>query len=124
MNRALAHRNSSIIFRQWSRKSYAIFASLGKEVQIGHIDDGISEKAIDKNKTKKSSKKDWNNSSLIETDDPDELMLVNTDLQLISLISEITNSDESSQHCCSQLTIYIINKFTFHPVCRMQKTIK
>ncbi len=116
MNRALAHRNSSIVFRQWSRKSYAIFASLGKEVKIGHLNEGVCEKAIDKNKTKKSSKEDWNNFSLIETDDPDELMLVNTDLQLITLISETINSDESPQHCCKLFTIYNFKNLTLHPV--------
>jgi len=116
MNRTLIHKTSSIVFRQWSRKSYAVFASLGEEVQIGHIDDGICEKAIDKNKTKKSIKRDWNKSSLIETDDPDELILVNTDLQLISLLSETINSDESSQHCCILFTTYNIKNLTFHPV--------
>jgi hypothetical protein len=116
MNRTLTFKNSSLVFTQWSRKSYAIFASLGKEVQIGHLDEGVCEKAIDKNKTKKSSKENWNNFSLIETDDPDELMLVNTDLQLISLISETINSDESSQHCCSLFTIYNFRNLTFHPV--------
>jgi hypothetical protein len=104
MNRAIAHQNQSLFFRQWSRKSYAIFASLGKEVQIGHIDVGICEKAIDKNNTERSFKKDCTDSLLNETDDLDELTLVNTDLQLMSLLSITSNSDESSQHCCSPNT--------------------
>ena len=104
MNRAIAHQNQSLIFRQWSRKSYAVFATLGNEVQIGHIDVGICEKAIDKNNTERSFKKDCTDSLLNETDDLDELTLVNTDLQLMSLLSITSNSDESSQHCCSSNT--------------------
>ncbi len=116
MNRAIINRNQSLIFNQWSRKSYAVFASLGKEVQIGHIDGEICEKAIEKNNTKRSFKKDWIDSSIAETDDPDELILVNADLQLMSLLSITSNSDESSQHCCNPHTINNFIILTFHPV--------
>ena len=37
-----------IRFRQWSRKGYAIFASLGKHVTIGHVCKSIAEASLTK----------------------------------------------------------------------------
>ena len=37
-----------IRFRQWSRKGYAIFASLGKHVTIGHVCKSIADASLTK----------------------------------------------------------------------------
>ena len=116
MNGDFAYKNQSIIFRQWSRKSYAVFSSLGKEIQIGHIDVEICEKANEKKSSKTPLKKEWIDSSLSIMDDPDDLTVVNSDLLLISLISETLNLDESSQLCSKQISINKFRKLTTHPV--------
>ena len=38
-----------IVFSQWSRKSYAVFASLGKVIKIARVSGDISDKALIKN---------------------------------------------------------------------------
>lgn len=38
-----------IVFRKWSRKAYALFASVGKEVVIGRTSAAISDKSLTKN---------------------------------------------------------------------------
>jgi len=38
MRNEINHSTSRIVFSRWSRKTYAVFASLGKEVTIGQID--------------------------------------------------------------------------------------
>ena len=37
-----------VVFSQWSRKSYAIFASLGKVIKIAHISADIADRALNK----------------------------------------------------------------------------
>jgi hypothetical protein len=36
----------AIVFSQWSRKSYAVFASLGKVIKIAQVSGDISDKAL------------------------------------------------------------------------------
>jgi len=116
MNRTLAHINQSVVFTQWSRKSYAVFSSLGKEIQIGHLDVEICEKAIEKKSSKRSFKKEWIDTSLSIIDDQDDLILLNSDLQLISTIVETLNSDDSSRPCCKQNSINKFRKLIIRPV--------
>jgi hypothetical protein len=40
--------NKVIVFSQWSRKNYAIFASLGKLIKIGRVSADISQLALQK----------------------------------------------------------------------------
>lgn len=37
MNKVSPHTRKSIRFRRWSRKAYAVFASLGKSISIGNL---------------------------------------------------------------------------------------
>jgi hypothetical protein len=37
---------NTIVFSQWSRKSYAVFASLGKVIKIGRVSADISDKSL------------------------------------------------------------------------------
>lgn len=40
-----------LVFRKWSRKSYAVFASLQREVQIGHLSFYICESLVSRGKS-------------------------------------------------------------------------
>ena len=40
-----------VYFRQWSRKNYAVFSSLGKEVRIGKLHHNVTEASLSKNKS-------------------------------------------------------------------------
>ncbi len=40
-----------IVFRKWSRKSYAVFASLQREVQIGHLSFSICASLVSRGKS-------------------------------------------------------------------------
>lgn len=42
---------TSIVFRRWTRKAYAVFSSLGKQIIIGHLASGISEASLCKLET-------------------------------------------------------------------------
>lgn len=46
MIRSNGHRNSVIYFSRWSRKGYAVFAVLGKEVAVTTFSISICEKAL------------------------------------------------------------------------------
>ena len=37
MRKEINHNTSRIVFSRWSRKTYSVFASLGKEVTIGQV---------------------------------------------------------------------------------------
>lgn len=52
MKKITGHTNaSSVVFSRWTRKAYAIFSSLKKEVQIGHLALCICEGLVSKAKT-------------------------------------------------------------------------
>ena len=96
---AFRHKNLPITFRQWSRKNYAIFSSLGKEINIGHVDVDICDKAINK-----SSNLDIFSNNKTEAfrdkEDVEETMqtegVVN---QTSSLLFVTSNLDDSSRQC-------------------------
>lgn len=46
MNRMTRHIRPVIRFRQWSRKAYAAFASLGREVVISRVGKSITEASL------------------------------------------------------------------------------
>ena len=46
MIRSNEHRNSVIYFSQWSRKGYAVFAALGKDVAFATVSINICEQAL------------------------------------------------------------------------------
>lgn len=43
-----SHLALSLRFRRWSRKAWAVFASVGREVTIGTLRDGIAEQSMAK----------------------------------------------------------------------------
>ncbi len=52
MKKITGHTNqASVVFSRWTRKAYAIFSSLKREVQIGHLALCISESLVSKAKT-------------------------------------------------------------------------
>lgn len=96
MNDSVKNRNQNIVFRQWSGKSYAIFAALGKEVSIGHINADITDKSVLK------SKNGLPNILTAETtfskDEIDEEVenAILSEEQILSLLVTINSSDISS----------------------------
>ena len=44
----LSHNSFSLRFRRWSRRAWAVFASLGREVTIGTLRVQVTEKALEK----------------------------------------------------------------------------
>ena len=46
MRRLNRHNSRMIRFRQWSRKAYAVFSSLGKHVTIGFVGKGIVDASL------------------------------------------------------------------------------
>ena len=69
--------HSFIRFRQWSRKAYAIFATLGLCVTIGQLRKNITECALCKQQTPHTTGLDPQR----ETEDPEPLLLLLTQLQ-------------------------------------------
>lgn len=48
MNKQALHKRTVIRFRYWSRKEYAVFASLGKNVTIGSLRKNVVEQSLTK----------------------------------------------------------------------------
>ena len=122
MNKSLLYKQNTIRFRQWSGKAYAVFASLGKEVNIGHVDMDICDKASEKNDQINSLTVAKSECLLEESFDQEEFPVVNPESQLRLLFTITASNENSSQHCCVLLTrLYF--QFYLHPVSRMQSSI-
>ena len=106
MRSALTYKSKSLIFRQWTRKNYAVFASLGKEISIGHVDIDISDKGFVKCNKKKSGTIDKSESNKDE-EESDDFLFNFIDQQFISPLLVISNLDDSSQQSCCLFTNYI-----------------
>ena len=74
---------STIRFRRWTRKNYAVFAGLHREISIGHISFDICEKAL-----LKSGKKTQDTYFETDTDDSTEEEEDFTDLLILKELSE------------------------------------
>lgn len=111
MKEALRHKNQPITFRQWSRKNYAIFSSLGKEVNIGHVDIDICNKAFNKSPKIDITVNQTTEVLQFKSDDEDVLS-ENVNIQIISLLSFTTNLDNSSRHRRRLTNKYISNYLT------------
>jgi len=112
MREALVYRNGTVTFRQWSGKSYAIFSSLSKEVNIGHIDIDICDKAFKKSSNKDNTVKLSTESVHLKNDDEDEVLSENIDLITFSLLSFTSNLEDSSRYCRKLRIIHISNYST------------
>ena len=99
--------HSFIRFRQWSRKAYAIFATLGLCVTIGQLRKNITECALCKQQTPHTTgldpqretedsvpEEDWENLTL----SPEPLLLLLTQLQstVVTSASHITPKEVAS----------------------------
>ncbi len=104
------YHSSQLVFKQWSRKSYAIFASLGKEVSIGHLDIEICDQALLKDHQSYSACCAIQEEKNTEKEDPDEGILELTQEQFVSLLAIQVNSDISSGRLAYFIyTIHIIH---------------
>lgn len=96
MNYSTKHRKQSLTFKQWSGKNYAIFASLGKEVKIGHVCNDITEKAVLKGQSAILNYFINDITCLNDITDEDvDIDNINLE-QLVSLLSVINFADISS----------------------------
>ena len=86
---ASTNKYSSIRFRRWSRKNFAVFSGLHREISIGHITFDISDKAL-----LKSIKKTFGSYAAAETNNPeeDEEVVENVLLTKLSELLIIANS--------------------------------
>lgn len=92
---------SVIRFRRWSRKSYAIFIGLGKQISIGRLRCGIADQAMRKNELILGRSMSQDSGAYTNTDewqisdtDPSALLsLLSGDLLLKSLLP--VNSSKS-----------------------------
>ncbi len=107
MQNNFTHKNHALLFRQWSRNNYAVFASLGKEVNIGHIDIDICDKALEKDKKKREVGIKIKESYCCESDEFEESVseIINNEKAL--LLSTL-NTDESSRNSRKLLINHII----------------
>ena len=86
---ASTNKYSSIRFRRWSRKNFAVFSGLHREISIGQITFDISDKAL-----LKSIKKTFGSYVAAETTNPeeDEEVVENVLLTELSELLIIANS--------------------------------
>lgn len=111
MKEALIHRNQPIVFRQWSGKSYAVFSSLGKEVNIGKVEIEICDKAI--SKSSKTEITTYQKAGLLQPNNDEEIeLLENIDFEIISLLSVTVNTDDSPGHSPILINMLILNYLT------------
>ena len=106
MNEALINTKQVLKFRQWSGKNYAVFASLGKEVNIGHVDIKICDKASEKSNQTKSGIIHTPECLTEEIVSEEESIEENLESRLITILSNTSNLDKSSQLCCSLFNKY------------------
>ena len=96
MNTCLKNKKQSVTFRQWSGKNYAIYASIGKEINIGHVDIDTCDQSLLKDKECNFLNLTNIDKNLKpENEEIDDLQDLNVD-QFISLLSIVKNTDISS----------------------------
>lgn len=103
MKRSYLNKSQVVRFRQWSRKGYAVFAGLHKNISIGHVSADICEKSLIKSSPFLILKSQGNSIFNRSDDDGSEsdFELDRLFLQLVETIQ--TNNDIAA---CQQL-----NKF-------------
>ncbi len=70
----------SVRFRKWSRKAYAIFASICYQVSIGHVNKDIADSALAKKEYKESSSLMFYNDEQDEHKDKEEQRNILSDI--------------------------------------------
>lgn len=112
MNETLKHSNQPIVFRQWSGKNYAIFSTLGKEVVIGQVEIEICDKAISKSSKTEITTNQKTELLQLNIDDEDIDLMENLNIEIISLLSVTSNSEESSRHSRELINMLTLNYLT------------
>jgi len=97
MIQPITHKKQAIKFRQWSGKSYAVFASIGKVINIGCVDIHISNKALEKNNHNNSLSQLFIDNFYEDAVNQDEIEAESADNQFFSAV--ILNQDDSSRPC-------------------------
>lgn len=104
---------SVIRFRRWSRKSYAIFIGLGKQISIGRLRCGIANQALRKNELifgralSHDSKADTNKDELqISSPDPSAVLNVLCDILLLKSLLFVNSSKSVYPLSIKNNTIY------------------
>lgn len=89
------YKQNSARFRRWSRKSYAIFASLHKAVTIGQLIVSICDKSLEKlrNRIFEASFNDLFNNN--NEEDENELLSTTLEIQILTAIN--ASSDIAQQ---------------------------
>lgn len=82
MNSNQTHKQTSIRFKRWSRKSYAVFAGIHKVISIGALSAVISEKSLKKVKSGALSFLFFNNELFHSENDEAELEFSLNEIQL------------------------------------------
>lgn len=98
MNRKRRYRNSpSLLFTRWTRKSYAIFASLGRVVHIGRLSTDLCDSSLRKSgcslrKNSHQSAIDGADSDTLgEREEPDRSVVALLPSVLVSLVTVSTD---------------------------------
>lgn len=90
-----------IRFRQWSRKGYAIFASLGKHVTIGHACKSIAEASLTKtgwlDKPCLNRKNKTDETDTLPPEEADECRLWLYEMDLCTIVSPSLTVSEEGQ---------------------------
>lgn len=101
----------TITFSRWSRKKYAVLASLGKQIKIGNVRLEICELAL-----QKSDKSDFNNvmdsSKVSEDDYPDDTENLITETCCTQITSNTDSSARLRRHFYSHLYFLLLFHYT------------
>ena len=100
MNRFSTIRRHLLSFSRWSRKGYAIFASLGKEVRIAGLAIHICEKALEKSSRKGvivSTARSFEREQEEQREEEDPLWKWE-EVGLLSLLPEVSHSPSGDYH--------------------------
>ena len=88
-------------FRRWSRKNFAVFSGLHREISIGHITFDISDKAL-----LKSIKKTFGSYAAAETNNPDEDEEVVENVLLTELSELLIIANSTTDHLAGRSQKY------------------
>jgi len=113
MNNGLTYNSGLTVFRKWSGKAYSVFASIGRQIRIGHIDFDICDKALLKDKKGNPFLLDINEFLVDKDEDTSELLDEVLDYQLIFNLLTI-KSEDSLRHYCRIFTYLIFKKNLKH----------
>lgn len=107
MNSQIATKNNTLVFSKWSRKNYAIFASLSKVVKIARVSVDICISSLTKNKSILRFLKQENQLLISELDAEEKNQLNSDWLSILLFELGLIKLDEP---CGSSANIFLNNK--------------